>query len=227
MTRENVAEHARGAGRRSSNIYLVGFMGTGKSSVGLRLAERLGWAFCDLDSEIERVAGETIGDMFRNRGEARFRRLESDELRRVSASRGTVVALGGGAFCSEENRRVIGDTGTSVWLDASLEMIMARCAGDSSRPLFGDRHAMAALLDSRRPAYGLADLRIDIEGLEVEEIADRILALLHHGAEVPRGGSLTRCSASERRRTRGKQDRRAAGLRPAAAPRRGAARGGK
>jgi len=227
MTRENVAEHARGAGRRSSNIYLLGFMGTGKSSVGLRLADKLGWAFCDLDSEIERVAGETIGDIFRNRGEAHFRRLESGELRRVSASRRTVVALGGGAFCSEENRHVTADTGISVWLDASLEIIMARCAGDSSRPLFGDRDAMAALLDSRRPAYGLADLRIDIEGLEVEEIADRILALLHPRAEVPRGGSLTRCSASERCRTRGKQDRRAAGLRPAGAPRRGAARGGK
>ncbi len=227
MTPETTTGSPQPAGGRYSNIYLVGFMGTGKSSVGLRLAERLGWAFCDLDSEIERVTGETVSNIFRNRGETRFRRLESDELRRVSASPGTVVALGGGAFCSEENRRVTAETGTSVWLDAPLDLIMARCAGDSSRPLFGDREAMSALLESRRPVYELADLRIEIEGMTVEEIADRILALLHPGAEVPRGGSLTRRSASERCRTRGKQDRRAAGLRPAAAPRRGAARGGK
>jgi shikimate kinase len=180
MTPETTTRSPEPAGRRYSNIYLIGFMGTGKSSVGLRLAERLGWAFCDLDSEIERVTGESVSNIFRNRGEARFRRLESDELRRVSASPGTVVALGGGAFCSEENRRVTAETGTSVWLDAPLDLIMARCAGDSSRPLFGDRDAMATLLDSRRPAYALADLRVEIEGMTVEEIAEQILALLHH-----------------------------------------------
>ncbi len=182
MTPETTTVSAQPAGRRSSNVYLVGFMGTGKSSVGLRLAERLGRAFCDLDSEIERVAGETVGNIFRNRGETHFRRLESDALRRVSASAGTVVALGGGAFCSEENRRVTAETGTSVWLDAPLEIIMARCTDDSSRPLFGDRHAMAALLESRRPAYKLADLHVGIAGLGVEEIVSRILALLRRSA---------------------------------------------
>jgi shikimate kinase len=180
MTPETTTGYREPAGRRYSNIYLVGFMGTGKSSVGLRLAERLGWAFCDLDFEIERVTGETVSDIFRDRGETRFRRLESDELRRVSASPGTVVALGGGAFCSEENRCVTAETGTSVWLDAPLDLIMARCAGDSSRPLFGDREAMSALLESRRSAYELADLRVEIEGMTVEEIAEQILALLHH-----------------------------------------------
>jgi len=153
-------------------------MGTGKSSVALRLAEKLGWAFCDLDTEIERAAGETVSEIFRNRGEAHFRRLESEELRRISASPGTVVALGGGAFCSEENRRVTAVTGTSVWLDAPLEIVMARCEAESSRPLFGDRLAMAALLQSRRPAYELADVRIEVEGLTVEEIADRILSFI-------------------------------------------------
>ncbi len=183
MTRETAADDARTGSRRSSNLYLVGFMGTGKSSVGTCLAERLGWAFCDLDSEIERVAGETISEIFRNRGEAHFRRLESEELRRVSSRSGKVVALGGGAFCSEENRRLTAETGTSVWLDAPLEIIMARCAGDKTRPLFGDRHQMAALLESRRPAYRLADLRIEIEGLEIEEIADRIVAFLQSGPD--------------------------------------------
>jgi shikimate kinase len=182
MTPQTQAEDARPAERRSSIIYIVGFMGTGKSSVGLRLAENLGWTFCDLDTEIERAAGQTVSEIFRNRGEADFRRLESDELRRVSARSSAVVALGGGAFCSEENRRVTAATGTSVWLDAPLEVIMARCAGDSSRPLFGDRRAMAALLESRRPAYELADLRVEVEGLTAEEIATRILALLSAGA---------------------------------------------
>ncbi len=178
MTHETAVKDARPGGRHSSNIYLVGFMGTGKSSVGTRLAERLGWAFCDLDSEIERAAGATISEIFRNRGEAHFRRLESEELSRVSRGSGKVVALGGGAFCIEANRRVTAETGTSVWLDASLEIIMARCAGDISRTLFGDRHDMAALLESRRPAYQLADLRVEIDGLQIEEITDRILALL-------------------------------------------------
>ena len=177
MTPDRMTEGTMVAGRRFSNIYIVGFMGTGKSSVGLRLAEKLGWAFCDLDAEIERAAGETVGEIFQDRGEVHFRRLESDELRRISARTRTVVALGGGAFCSEENRRVTAPTGTSVWLDAPLEVIMARCTGDSSRPLFGDRPSMTALLESRRPAYGLADVRIEVEALTVEGIADRILAL--------------------------------------------------
>ncbi len=189
MTPEAMAENTRPPGRPTSNIYIVGFMGTGKSSVGRCLAGRLGFTFYDLDSEIERVAGETVGEIFRNRGEAHFRRLESDELRRVSAGSRTVVALGGGAFCSVQNRRVTAETGISVWLDASLEIIMARCAGDDSRPLFGGRDAMAALLESRRPQYGRADLRIDIEGLEIDEITDRIIALLHHSARTPCGAS--------------------------------------
>ena len=178
MTPECTTENSRVTGCRSSNIYIVGFMGTGKSSVGLRLAERLGWAFCDLDTEIERAAGETVSEIFRNRGEAYFRRVESEALKRISVRTGTVVALGGGAFCSDENRRVTAATGTSVWLDAPVEIVMARCAGNRARPLFGDRRAMAALLESRRPAYELADVRIDIEGLAVEEIADRIFAFL-------------------------------------------------
>jgi len=182
MTAESITGVAARTGRRASNIYLVGFMGTGKSSVGLRLAQKLGWDFCDLDDEIESVSGETISDIFRNRGEALFRRVESERLRHIGARKRTVVALGGGAFCSEENRCVTSGTGTSVWLDAPLELIMARCAGASSRPLFGDLDAMAALLESRRPSYQLADLRIQVEGLTVDGIVERILEHIPAGS---------------------------------------------
>jgi shikimate kinase len=182
MTLDRMTEAPGKTGRPSSNLYIVGFMGTGKSSVGLRLAEKLGWEFCDLDAEIEKASRETISDLFRNHGETRFRKIESERLRHVSARTRTVVALGGGAFCSEENRRVIAGSGTSVWLDAPLGLIMARCAGSGSRPLFGDLDTMAALLEARRPAYGLAALRIEVEGLTVEEIADRILELVPAGS---------------------------------------------
>jgi shikimate kinase len=182
MTPGGMTEAPGKKGRRSSNIYIVGFMGTGKSSVGLRLAEKLGWDFCDLDAEIEKASGEPIGDIFRNHGEARFRKIESERLRHVSARNRTVVALGGGAFCSDENRRVTAGSGTSVWLDAPLGLIMARCAGSGLRPLFGNLDTMAALLESRRPAYRLAALRIEVEGLTVEEIADRILELIPAGS---------------------------------------------
>ena len=163
------------AGRSSrvhdGNIYLVGFMGAGKTSVGQRLAEILQWDFVDLDVEIEKREGRPIREIFSTEGEPHFRRLESEELQRVSGCRRTVVALGGGAFVDERNRELVAKTGTSVWLDASMETLYSRCGEDPLRPLASSRGEMERLLERRRPFYGLAAIRIEVAGLSIDEIA--------------------------------------------------------
>ncbi len=166
------------AGRTSrtqdGNIYLVGFMGAGKTSVGQRLAEILQWHFVDLDREIERRDGRPIREIFSAEGEPYFRRLESEELLRASGCRRTVVALGGGAFVDERNRELVAKTGTSVWLDAPMETLYPRCAEDPLRPLASSREEMERLLERRRPFYGFAAMRIEVAGLSIDEIARRI-----------------------------------------------------
>jgi shikimate kinase len=162
-------------------VYLVGFMGAGKTTVGERLAELLRWSFVDLDRRIEQREGEAIRDLFRRKGEPYFRRVEREELRRASTGSRTVVALGGGAFCSSENQQIVHATGASIWLDAPLEMLFARCGDDQTRPLFTTREEMQQLLDQRRPFYAQAGLHIEVAGLTVDEISHRIhnhLALL-------------------------------------------------
>ncbi len=159
---------------RETIIYLVGFMGCGKTSVGRHLARRLGWTFVDLDAAIEEREGEPIHRIFRVRGEPRFREIEREELGSVSRRRAVVVALGGGAFCSEENRRIVESTGVSVWLDAPLELLLTRCASDDTRPLFTTAEAAAALLERRIPFYQKADLRLKVGFLTVDAIAEKI-----------------------------------------------------
>src|SRR5512136_2261829 len=132
MTARNASTNSTGSknpevSTHSSNIYLVGFMGSGKTSVGRRLAELLGWTFVDLDEEIEKRAGQSIPEIFRLRGEKHFRSLEREELERECRGSNTVIALGGGTFCSTENRETITRTGISVWLDAPIELLSARC----------------------------------------------------------------------------------------------------
>ena len=161
-----------------SIVYLVGFMGAGKTSVGRRVAEILGWSFVDLDQRIEETSGESIRELFRREGEAYFRVLEGNELRRVSGQERTVVALGGGAFCSTENQLLIQTTGVSVWLDAPIDLLYSRCSVDSTRPLLTNRKEMKELLERRRPFYEKANLHLEVADLSVEEIARRVLAAL-------------------------------------------------
>ena len=161
-----------------SIVYIVGFMGAGKTTVGRRLAEILGWDFVDLDARIEERSGEPIRELFRAQGEPHFRRLEHAELERASTLGRSVVALGGGAFCSIENAELVRKTGASVYLEATAAVLYARCAGDESRPLFTTRAAMEALLERRRPLYEQADLRIDVSGLTPDQIARRVLSAL-------------------------------------------------
>ena len=157
-------------------LYLVGFMGAGKTSVGERLAELLGWRFVDLDARIEARAGESVRELFRREGEPYFRNLEREELGRVSRERNVVVALGGGAFCSVENETIVRTSGASVYLEASDKVLYSRCLGSDARPLFTTREAMSVLLERRRPFYERANLKLDVSYLTVEEAALRIAA---------------------------------------------------
>jgi len=153
-------------------VYLVGFMGTGKSAVGARLAELLGWNFVDLDEAIEERAGTRITEIFSLQGEAGFRTLEREELQRASMQEHTVVAVGGGAFCSSENQEIIAATGVSVWLDAPVELIFERCCNDGDkRPLFATMLEMAELMESRRLFYEKAQLRVEVGGMGSGDVA--------------------------------------------------------
>jgi shikimate kinase len=178
--------------KRAPGVYLAGFMGSGKTTVGRMLADRLGWGFIDLDAEIEAAASVTITQLFESRGEPEFRRIETEALRNVmrTVERGmpSVIALGGGSFAQPVNAELLNGHGITIWLDCSFETIEARInatarINDSlrimeaeSRPLARDRDQFRRLYEERRAAYGLANYRIDAD-CEVERAVDLILGL--------------------------------------------------
>lgn len=159
-------------------IYLVGFMGAGKSSVGEFLAEKLGYRLIDLDLEIEKDAGRGIPQIFREEGEPAFRSMESRALRTAGAGHDVVVACGGGIVASAENREFMRENGITVWLDAPLDVMLERCGGSLNRPLLADRPRMEALLAARLPFYRDARIRIDAAGGTPDQLASRIVSLL-------------------------------------------------
>jgi len=152
--------------RRS--IVLIGLMGAGKTTVGRRLAQRLGLSFVDADAEIERAAGETIPEIFERRGEATFRDGERRVIARLLEEGPRVLATGGGAFMDEATRANIAARGISVWLKADLDILMKRVGRRSGRPLLKQddpRKVMERLMAQRYPVYALADIAVEsIEG---------------------------------------------------------------
>ncbi|MEK6301154.1 MAG: shikimate kinase [Acidobacteriota bacterium] len=165
-------------GRDGASIFLVGFMGAGKSEAGRALALLLGYSFLDLDEVIERRAGKSIREIFILSGEQEFRRLETEEIRRLSGLNRSVVALGGGAFQSEGNQTLLRASGRTVWLNCPFEVCFTRIKGDESRPLLGDEAATRLLFEQRRVAYAAADLVVETGNLAAEEIALLIAAKL-------------------------------------------------
>jgi shikimate kinase len=153
--------------KRTPGLYLVGFMASGKSTVGRLLAHRLGWSFFDIDDEIEAAEKTTIAAIFDTRGEAEFRRIESliigQHVRSIERGRPAVLALGGGAFVAPVNRDLLLGHGIAIWLDCPLEMVQRRVAQASHRPLARDAEKFAALYAARQASYALADLRVSIE----------------------------------------------------------------
>lgn len=177
-------------------VFLIGFMGAGKTSVGQALARRLRWTFLDLDEVIERHQKKSIAVIFAEAGEAAFRRMESASLRellepanpesRSQSPEGLVVALGGGAFAQPHNRAALERAGAvTVLLEAPLQELQRRCHGDSkARPLAGDSQMFERLFAERRGAYELARFRADTMGKTVEEVAAEIACMVLAAAKT-------------------------------------------
>ncbi len=167
--------------KRTPGIYLVGFMGSGKSTVGKLLAYELGWSFVDLDDDIEAAQGRTIADIFDKEGEEEFRRLETQAIqkrvRTIQTGRPMVVALGGGAFSVQANYELLQDNGVTVWLDCPLTLIRARLGGGVDRPLARDPSHFEHLYFARRAAYQRADYRVEITGDDPGPVVSAILRL--------------------------------------------------
>lgn len=168
------------------NLVLIGYRGTGKTTVAQRLALMLGWNWIDADVEIELCAGKSIKAIFDDDGEPRFRLLESDVLRNLLDHNRTVIAAGGGAVLRPENRTILRELGPVIWLTAALDTIVARVAADPStagrRPNLttqGGRAEIEQLLAARTPLYAAcADLTVDTDNLSPEQIAAEILTRL-------------------------------------------------
>jgi shikimate kinase len=166
-------------------VFLVGFMGAGKSSVGRALGERLNWLFEDLDDRIERCEDRKIAEIFENSGEPYFRQAERAALRQVlgemsGAGQARIVALGGGAFAQKDNAALLKAAGApTVFLDAPVEELWQRCRGQATesgleRPLLRDVEQFGALYRARRKHYSTALLTIGTGGREVKAIAAEI-----------------------------------------------------
>jgi shikimate kinase len=159
-------------------IFLVGFMGAGKTTVGRALSRDLDYDFFDLDELIAARAGKSVREIFADPGEAEFRRLESEAIQSCKGLVRSVIALGGGAYVSEMNRSLLREIGKTVWLDCPLEICLGRISGDESRPLLGDEGDMRALLSRRGAAYAQADFAVQSGELSPEQIAIKITRLL-------------------------------------------------
>ena len=163
------------------SLYLVGMMGSGKTSTGRPLAERLGYGFVDADAVIEQAAGCSIPEIFERDGEAGFRKLESQVLSAISQRHSLVVATGGGVVTQPENWGLL-HSGIVIWLDVVPDQLLQRLNADSTvRPLLqtaDPEAALNALLNERRPLYAEADLTVVINDETPEAVADGILQLL-------------------------------------------------
>src|SRR5712692_9700514 len=172
-------------GRRS--IVLVGMMGSGKSSIGRRVALHLGMPFVDADAEIEKAAGMTIPDIFSVRGEAEFRSGEARVIVRLLEGGPQVLSTGGGAFMNCDTRAAIASKGISIWLNAELDVLMKRIRRRHDRPLLKTDDPAATLrelMQERHPTYALADLTVQSRDVPHDKIVDEIVDALagHLGA---------------------------------------------
>ena len=162
-------------------IVLVGLMGAGKSKIGRRLATRLNLPFFDSDQEIETAAGESIEEIFANRGERVFRDGERRVIARLLAQPVHVLATGGGAFMDPATRQLIGECGVSVWLRADLDVLVSRVSRRNNRPLLksGDTRAiLGELIEQRHPVYAEADVVVDSGEGSPEVTVGRAIAAL-------------------------------------------------
>ncbi|MCG8648390.1 MAG: shikimate kinase [Pirellulales bacterium] len=172
-------------------IFLTGYRGTGKTTVGTIVAQTLGCAMIDLDQRVEQQAGRSIREIFKTGGEESFRTLESQALAELATQHGLVVSLGGGAILKRENRDRIRAAGKCVWLDGKAETLAARIHGDGSsqsrRPALthlDELEEIRQLLSRRRPLYQeVADHRIDTTDRTAQEVAEEVVQFCLRQAE--------------------------------------------
>lgn len=160
---------------KTDKIYLVGFMGAGKSTVARALGRRLGWPVTDIDQLIEQREHQSVAHLFARKGEAYFRGVERAVLVSQLQARHVVVATGGGTFVDPQNRALINQDGLSIWLDVSLEGLIARVPADGRRPLAADRAEFERLFLVRRVAYEQAHVRLDATRQSIPGIVEHIL----------------------------------------------------
>ena len=168
--------------KRTPGLYLVGFMASGKTTVGRALADHIGWPFVDIDTEIEdaRRPGD-LRKFFGTRGSRVSAKLRSQVLlahvRQIETGLPCVLALGGGAFVQPGNRELLENNGVTLWLDCPLEVIERRLNGDTSRPLAAQANGLGRLYADRRPVYSRANYRVEVDTEDVGELIHRILKL--------------------------------------------------
>ena len=160
---------------KTQKVYLVGFMGAGKTTVARALARRLDWKMIDIDDLIEKREHQTVAALFAKKGEAHFRATERSVLVEQLGSRHVVVATGGGTFVDPQNRALINRDGMSVWIDVPLERLIARVPADGRRPLASDRAEFERLYLLRREAYQQAHHRIDASRTSIDAIVEQLL----------------------------------------------------
>ena len=167
--------------KRTPGIYLVGFMASGKSTIGRRLAHELGWWFVDLDEDIEAQQGISIAELFDTRGEEEFRRIESaallNRVLEVERGRPTVAALGGGAYVQPANAELLEEHGVTIWIDCPFSIISSRVGQSSHRPLARDPQKFQQLYLERRANYAKSDFRIEVFNDDPEPAVEAILKL--------------------------------------------------
>jgi shikimate kinase len=183
MARRSIAREAEAVRQRLGThpIVLVGLMGAGKTSVGRRLAEKLGIPFVDADHEIETAAGKSIAEIFADHGEAYFREGERRVIQRLIGNGAQVLATGGGAYMNDETRARIQDHGISVWLKAPLPLLMKRVMKRQDRPLLktDDPEAvMRNLIDKRYPVYALADVTVESRDVQHGQMVNDVIRAL-------------------------------------------------
>ncbi|MEI6097861.1 MAG: shikimate kinase [Alphaproteobacteria bacterium] len=177
--------------RLKKTVVMVGMMGAGKTAVGMSLARLLKVEFVDSDEEIVRAADRSIAEIFERDGEPFFRARETEVLSRLLRGTPCVLSTGGGAFLAETNRRLIHESGVSVWLRADLDLLWQRVRHKNTRPLLrtaNPRETLAALYQARVPLYEQADLVVDsVADLSVDTMAQRVAAALMQRPDVLEG----------------------------------------
>ena len=167
--------------KATPGIYLAGFMGCGKTTVGRRLAARLQWDFVDLDDETERKSGMKIADVFEQLGEPAFRAIERqallEQISFVHRCWARVVALGGGTFVAPGNRETLEQAGISIWLNAPVDQLWERVTSENQRPLARDRQAFEMLFEQRAPGYAKSDFTVQAGSDGPDKVVDEILGL--------------------------------------------------